>query len=738
MLRPLHLFYCASLLGLTTISGLLLLLYHCAPVLYYLCTGILLGSVGYCVVLYLAPKRRVSGNGKAVFITGCDSGFGFRLAKRLDSLGFTVFAGCLLADSGGEGSKKLRAECSSRLSTVQIDVTNDRQVQAAVQQVKDRLSSEGLYALVNNAGVWQPGEIEWVSIAAYRRVMEVNTFGTVRVTKAFLPLIRRAKGRVVNISSVGGLHAGPMAGAYSMTKAAVEFFSDALRHEMHKWGVNVVIVEPASFATATGIVVEKVYNKFIEDLRNNMEEAVKEDYGMEYFDLKVKQLSAMIDNCHSKDPSPVVAAMVDAVNLTTPSHRYLVGSSFEDYVTWMWLSYFPTRLLVSTTILGLLLLLYHREPVLYYLCTGILLGSVGYCVVLYLAPKSRVSGNGKAVFITGCDSGFGFGLAKRLDSLGFTVFAGCLLADSGGEGSKKLRAECSSRLSTVQIDVTDDGQVQAAVQQVKDRLYALVNNAGVWQPGEIEWVSIAAYRRVMEVNTFGNVRVTKAFLPLIRRAKAGTTSVASGDSNPGPLCSGSNTLPLRYTTPPYFLRHDVWMSVYLCTIGRVVAVTSAVGLHATPAASAYCMTKAATEFFSDTLRHEMHKWGVKVVIVEPGNFAQSTDIILPAVFNKYTEDLRNGMEEVVKEDYGMEYFDFKMEQLRVEGDDEANDATAVIDAMVDAVTLTTPSHRYLVGSSFEDYVTWMWLGYLPTRWTDPIEQTEREGSPKPAMLQKTY
>eukprot|EP00058_Branchiostoma_floridae_P007714 XP_002593202.1 hypothetical protein BRAFLDRAFT_72720 [Branchiostoma floridae] len=214
-MRPLHLFYCASLLGLTIISGLLLLLYHCAPVLYYLCTGILLGSVGYCVVLYLAPKSRVSGNGKAVFITGCDSGFGFGLAKRLDSLGFTVFAGCLLADSGGEGSKKLRAECSSRLSTVQIDVTDDGQVQAAVRQVKDRLPTG-------------------------------------------------SKGRVVNISSVGGLHAVPMASAYSMTKAAMEFFSDALRHEMHKWGVQVVIVEPGSFARATDIILPAVYKKLVE------------------------------------------------------------------------------------------------------------------------------------------------------------------------------------------------------------------------------------------------------------------------------------------------------------------------------------------------------------------------------------------------------------------------------------------------------------------------------------------
>ncbi|XP_078612632.1 D-beta-hydroxybutyrate dehydrogenase, mitochondrial-like [Branchiostoma floridae x Branchiostoma japonicum] len=346
MMKPLHLFYCASLLGLTTISGLLLLLYHCAPVLYYLCTGILLGSVGYCVVLYLAPKSRVSGDGKAVFITGCDSGFGFRLAKRLDSLGFTVFAGCLLADSGGEGSKKLRAECSSRLSTVQIDVTDDGQVQAAVLQVKDRLpkGSKGLYALVNNAGVWQPGEIEWVSMAAYRRVMEVNAFGTVRVTKAFLPLIRRVKGRVVNITSEAGLHSPPTISAYHMTKRAVEFFSDALRHEMYKWGVKVVIVQPGSFARATDIALPAVYNRFVENLRNNVEEAVKEDYSMEYFDFKMEQMRSWLTvDIQGKDPTPVIDAMADAVTLTTPAHRYLVGSSFEDYVNKIWLGYFPTQ-----------------------------------------------------------------------------------------------------------------------------------------------------------------------------------------------------------------------------------------------------------------------------------------------------------------------------------------------------------------------------------------------------------
>ncbi|XP_035693471.1 D-beta-hydroxybutyrate dehydrogenase, mitochondrial-like [Branchiostoma floridae] len=202
---------------------------------------------------------------------------------------------------------------------------------------------------------------------------------------------------------------------------------------------------------------------------------------------------------------------------------------------------------------------------------------------------------------------------------------------------------------------------------------------------------MAAYRRVMEVNAFGPVRVTKAFLPLIRRVK-----------------------------------------------GRVVNITSEAGLHSPPSISAYHMTKRAVEFFSDALRHEMHKWGVKVVIVQPGSFARATDIALPAVYNRFVENLRNNVEEAVKEDYGMEYFDFKMEQMRswLTVDIQGKDPNPVIDAMADAVTLTTPAHRYLVGSSFEDYVNKIWLGYFPTQWTDYTERPEKESDPKPAMLQK--
>ncbi|XP_042371922.1 D-beta-hydroxybutyrate dehydrogenase, mitochondrial-like, partial [Plectropomus leopardus] len=134
--------------------------------------------------------------GKAVFVTGCDSGFGHALAKHLHKLGFTVFAGCLFKDNGGEGAKELEEFHSDRMKVVQLDVCSEEQVNQAVEYIKDNLedSERGLWAVVNNAGVSTFGEVEFTSIDTYKQVSEVNLWGTIRVTKAVLPLIRRAKG----------------------------------------------------------------------------------------------------------------------------------------------------------------------------------------------------------------------------------------------------------------------------------------------------------------------------------------------------------------------------------------------------------------------------------------------------------------------------------------------------------------------------------------------------------------
>ncbi|KFV88566.1 hypothetical protein N308_11763, partial [Struthio camelus australis] len=186
---------------------------------------------------------------KAVLITGCDKGFGHALAKRLHAKGFTVFAGCLLADEKGDGARELKSMESDRMKVLQINVCSDQEVAQAVDFVKRNLKEpeKGLWGLVNNAGVSTFGEVEFTSLDKYKEVAEINLWGTVRVTKAFLPLIRRAKGRVVNVASMLGRMVSPSRSCYCVSKFGVEAFSDCLRQEMYRWGVRVILIEPSNF-----------------------------------------------------------------------------------------------------------------------------------------------------------------------------------------------------------------------------------------------------------------------------------------------------------------------------------------------------------------------------------------------------------------------------------------------------------------------------------------------------------
>ncbi|XP_042875559.1 D-beta-hydroxybutyrate dehydrogenase, mitochondrial-like [Penaeus japonicus] len=229
---------------------------------------------------YLAlASLKVLPEGKAVLITGCDSGFGYATALFLDRMGFRVFACCLLAHSGGEGAQRLRREGSRRLHVLQLDVTKQEQIDSALENVKNLLPpGEVLWGLVNNAGINPYGAVEWVSVEDYRKTCEVNLFGTIAVTKSFLPLIRRAKGRVVNVGSVRGRMTSPLGAVYEVTKYGVEAFSDCLRHEMRRFGVDVSIIEPGNFAMGTSIYKEEYILRFSEKMWEEMSDEVKADY----------------------------------------------------------------------------------------------------------------------------------------------------------------------------------------------------------------------------------------------------------------------------------------------------------------------------------------------------------------------------------------------------------------------------------------------------------------------------
>ncbi|XP_049739574.1 17-beta-hydroxysteroid dehydrogenase type 6 isoform X2 [Elephas maximus indicus] len=240
----------------------------------------LVGLVSLYYLLRWYRERQVVSHlrDKYVFITGCDSGFGNLLARQLDLRGLRVLAACLTE----QGATQLRSQTSDRLETVILDVTQTESITAATQWVKERVGDRGLWGLVNNAGIISPfGHSEWLKIETYVNILKVNLMGLIEVTLSMLPLVKRARGRIVNVSSILGRIAF-FAGIYCSSKYGVEAFSDALRRELQHFGVKISIVEPGYFRTGMTDMQQS-----LEAVKRAWEEAptdIKETYGQHFFD----------------------------------------------------------------------------------------------------------------------------------------------------------------------------------------------------------------------------------------------------------------------------------------------------------------------------------------------------------------------------------------------------------------------------------------------------------------------
>ncbi|UJR14373.1 hypothetical protein I4U23_001369 [Adineta vaga] len=238
-------------------------------------------------------------------------------------------------------------------------------------------------------------------------------------------------------------------------------------------------------------------------------------------------------------------------------------------------------------------------------------GSIIFIYIIYriyqhLLPSPNINPNGKYVLISGCDSGFGHGLALELDKQGFHVLAGVFLPES----IVSLKDKLSPKATVFRLDITKQEDIDAAFEIVKEKtnvLHALVNNAGIASAGYIDWISIESMRKVMDVNFFGHAVMTKKFLPLL---------IAKRDS-------------------------------------RVVNVSSICGYISLPGSSGYCSSKYALEAFSDCLRREMAPWNLRVSIIEPGT--------MRTTISEGLEDrLRNIWLELstdVRQRWGEEFFD---------------------------------------------------------------------------------
>jgi NAD(P)-dependent dehydrogenase (short-subunit alcohol dehydrogenase family) len=255
-------------------------------------------------------------NQGAVVVTGASSGIGRVCALRLERLGFRVFAGVRKAEDG----EALMQQASDRLSYVTLDVTDESSVAAATGVVEAATDGRGLWGLVNNAGIVLACPLEFVPIPELRKQLEVNVIGQIAVTQAFLPMLRRGRGRVVNVGSISGRLAFPLLGPYCASKFALEALTASLRMELRPWGIPVSIIEPGGIATP-------IWSKALasgDELVRRLPPRAQDLYGP----IAAAQRERAVNSGRSGLPPEAVARQVaHALTAGRPKTRYIVGRS---------------------------------------------------------------------------------------------------------------------------------------------------------------------------------------------------------------------------------------------------------------------------------------------------------------------------------------------------------------------------------------------------------------------------
>ncbi len=270
--------------------------------------GSLLGALASIMVALAIPpvlQAQDVGQGRAVLVTGASSGIGLRMTEVLAQNGFHVYAGARSAED------LARLDGMENVQSVRLDVNVLEEIDDAVSFVEEQ--GRGLYGLINNAGVAVIGPLIEMTEEDMAFQMDVNVYGPYRVTKAFAPLLMESQGRVMTTGSISGILSGPFLGAYSMSKHAVEAFTDALAAEMARFGMAVGVVEPGNYNSEIGAtLVERMRDggydpdssMFPEEMRGYMERMTQ--YG--------------------EDPEPydVAEAALDFLTSSTPKRRYMV------------------------------------------------------------------------------------------------------------------------------------------------------------------------------------------------------------------------------------------------------------------------------------------------------------------------------------------------------------------------------------------------------------------------------
>lgn len=250
-----------------------------------------------------------------VVITGASTGIGEATATLLAERGFTVFAGVRKEADG----QKLASRGLENLRPLKIDVASADSIAAAVKEVEAAVGTRGLSGLINNAGISGGGPLEFTPIAEIRQMFDVNVFGLIETTQAFLPLVRLARGRIVCTGSISGRTSVPFVAPYSMTKSAVQSLCHALRLELKPWGIEVVCVEPGSIATP-------IWDKGMSEFDEKQESLPPRAF--ELYGTVIPKLRTLTERTAKTGipPSRVAEVVLEALTARRPRPRYLVGT----------------------------------------------------------------------------------------------------------------------------------------------------------------------------------------------------------------------------------------------------------------------------------------------------------------------------------------------------------------------------------------------------------------------------
>jgi NAD(P)-dependent dehydrogenase (short-subunit alcohol dehydrogenase family) len=265
------------------------------------------GSASTDTVGHAAAQGRVDQDDsqKAVLVTGASSGIGRKITEVLAARGYFVYA-------GARKEQDLRElDAMENVQSIRLDVTIPEEIDAAVETITE--AGRGLYGLVNNAGVAILAPLIEVEEADLDFQLDVNVYGPYRITKAFSPLIIEAKGRITTIGSISGILSGAFLGPYSMSKHAVEAYTDALAAEMARFDVQVSVVEPGNYQS-----------RIIASLKGRMADN-NQTYEGSLYEEDLRGFSdGPSDRAQYKEPDEVAEAVLHALFDESPKIRYMV------------------------------------------------------------------------------------------------------------------------------------------------------------------------------------------------------------------------------------------------------------------------------------------------------------------------------------------------------------------------------------------------------------------------------